>query len=107
MYVYVKNFIKEIIYNVYIRSDGFLVEVDVWGDDENEYYNDRFDVRLFLFFVFKVSFVEYVTFFFNFFVSYMSYFIILVLILLFVKKYLISILLINVDLMSILYIYCI
>lgn len=29
----------------YTRSDGPLAEADAWGDDENEYYNDRPDAR--------------------------------------------------------------
>jgi hypothetical protein len=29
----------------YTRSEGPLAEADAWGDDDNEYYNDRPDAR--------------------------------------------------------------
>lgn len=45
MHVHVKIFTKNIICNVYTRSEGPLAEADAWGDDENEYYNDRPDAR--------------------------------------------------------------
>lgn len=36
---------RDIDLNVYVRSEGPLAEADAWGDDENEYYNDRPDAR--------------------------------------------------------------
>lgn len=90
MLAHVKNFTKEIIYNVYTRSDGPLAEADAWGDDENEYYNDRPDARPPSPPVSKAPLAEYATPPSNLPVSYMSHSITLASILLLVKKYLIS-----------------
>lgn len=94
----VKNFTEEIIYNVYTRSDGPLAEADAWGDDENEYYNDRPDARPPSPPVSKAPLAEYATPPSNLPVSYMSHSIITSVLLLVKKWVLISI---NFELMSI------
>lgn len=82
----VKNFTEEIIYHVYTRSDGPLAEADAWGDDENEYYNDRPDARPPSPPVSKAPLAEYATPPSNLPVSYMSHSITLASVLLLVKK---------------------